>query len=161
VRVSDELIHSQSIQIESDKSSSEEVVLNWKQPLSDVLAKSHYEMKNEKAWASLCQSVRELCPETKWLSICESTKEDLTESIATFSSWITKLLATPEWPFPEQIILMMTASQEFKILFPKNTKLPYMIPFSNMTVTPWRDNHTSGWKVQKVKTFNGSKAGEA
>jgi len=163
VRVSDQLNHSQSIQIEKNTTTSqEEVVLDWKQPLADVLAKPHYEIKNEKAWASLCHSVRELCPETKWLSICEASKEDITESIKTFHSWIQLLIATPEWPFPEQVILMMSAGEEFKILFSKNTTLlPYVVPFSNITVTPWRDNHTNGWKIQKGVTFNGSKAGEA
>lgn len=162
MRVSDQLNHSQSIQIENGKSSQEEVVLDWKQPLSDVLAKSFYEIKNEKAWASLCQTMRESCPETKWLSICEASKADVSESIKTFQAWINLLIATPEWPFPEQVILMMSAGEEFKILFSKNTTLlPYVVPFSNITVTPWRDNHTNGWKIQKGLTFNASKAGEA
>lgn len=163
MRGSDQLIHSQSIQIEKDSSSSkEEVLLDWKQPLSDVLAKSHYEIKNEKAWASLCHSLRELCPETKWLSICEASKEDVSKSIETFQAWINLLIATPEWPFPDQVILMMSAGEEFKILFSKKiTLLPYAVPFSNITVTPWRDNHMTGWKIQKGITFNGSKAGEA
>lgn len=161
MRVSDQVNYSQSIQIENDKSSNEEVVLDWKQPLADVLTKSHYETKNEKAWASLCHSMRELCPETKWLSICEASKEDHSESIKSFEAWINLLIATPEWPFPDQVILMMSEG-EFKILFSKTTTLlPYAVPFANITVTPWRDNHTNGWKIQKGITFNGSKAGEA
>lgn len=161
MRVSDQFNHSQSIQIEKEKSSQEEVYLDWKQPISDVLSKPHFELKNQKAWASVCSSIRELCPETKWLSICEASSEDISESIESFGGWIHKLITTPEWPFPDQVILMITANKEFKILFSKNTKLPYIVPFSSITVTPWRDNHTSGWKVQKSKTFNSSKAGEA
>lgn len=163
MRVSEQVIKT-SIQHENDIQvpSQEEVELDWKKSLTEVLSKSHYEMKNDKAWANFSQSMRELCPETTWLSICEnSNKEDDTHTIASIQDWLEKLVATEAWPFPEKVILMMEAGKEYKVIFAKGTKLPFIESSEDIICSPWKDNHSVGWKIQKSEPFKINKAGIA
>lgn len=145
-------------------STPDELTINWKSTLQLALCKSHQLQATERAWAHLASSMRDLCPETTWLTIAESYEVDEPENIKSFQDWLEALIATPEWPFPEQVIITSTGGKNpsWKILFDKKvTKIPFTTPPMGLSVVPWRDKHNAGWKIAVVDNFNVSKAGEA
>lgn len=142
----------------------QETEVNWRSALTTALCKTDSSIKAERSWAKLCETMRCICPETNWLSICDDNFSLADEkAINSISKWLKALVISPDWSFPENVILMSThdKSPHWKIIFSgKNIKLPYAIPPHNITVVPWRDKHSSGWKIIPVDSFNSTNAGE-
>lgn len=143
---------------------SEELTINWKSALYLALCKTENLQATERAWSQLCSSIRDLCPETTWITIAESHEIHNLHSVRSFQTWLEALIATPEWPFPKQVIITTSGDKNhsWKILFDKSiSKIPYTTPPKGLSISPWKDKHNSGWKVMAVDTFNVNKAGEA
>ena len=134
--------------------------ISWRDALTLGQGKNESQIKSERAWGLLCTSMRELCPETEWISLAtEQSLYNASEEIASIQNWFECLIGSVEWPFPKQIIIM-TEKDNWKIVFEKSTKLPFITPPSNLTVTPWRDIHSIGWKIQAINSYNVSKVGQ-
>ncbi len=135
--------------------------INWRDALTAGLGKSNSHIESERAWGCLCSSMRELCPETEWISLTsEQALGSAKEQVRALQSWLENLVGSAEWPFPKKVMLIAELDN-WKIVFEKSTKLPFIIPPSNLTVSPWRDLHSTGWKVQAINSYNVSKVGEA
>jgi hypothetical protein len=142
----------------------QEVSLDWKKSLSIALCKSEKQLTNERTWAKFITRMRDLCPETTWFSIGECTESLDHKSIVAIQFWLESLVSNPEWPFPEQVILMTPNknNKSFKVIFPKSiSKLPYTQPPRGLSATKWKDKYSCGWKITQAETFNSTKAGEA
>jgi hypothetical protein len=145
----------------SEISSTQEVSLNWKNTLEEILCKNPEQINSERAWAKLCSRIRDLCPETSWFSICEDTEINQLENIQAIGFWLETMISGSEWPFPVKVIVTST-KDSWKILFSEEiSKLPFATPPAGLTITPWRDKHTSGWKIKAIDSFNVIKEGEA
>lgn len=135
--------------------------LSWRDALTVGLGKNESQIESERAWGRLCTSMRELSPETEWISLAtEQALDNVSEQIAAIQNWFECLIGSAEWPFPKQVIIM-AEKDNWKIVFEKSTKLPFISPPANLTVVPWRDSHSIGWKIQAINSYNVSKVGEA
>jgi hypothetical protein len=142
---------------------SKEMDVDWKDVLSLGLCKSSSQISVERTWAKLCSDIRNLCPETNWLTITEDLNICDTKTISAIHHWLEALVATPEWPFPKQVTLMINGNKDhcFSILFQGSiAKLPFFVPPTGFALSPWRNEHFSGWKVIQSSVVNSNKIGE-
>lgn len=138
-----------------------EQIPSWRDALAIGLGKSDSQIESQRAWGRLCASMRELCPETEWISLAtDQALDNSTEQITAIQVWFERLIASVDWPFPKQIIIQ-AEKDNWKMVFEKSTKLPFITPPTNLTVIPWRDKHSVGWKIQAINSYNVSKVGEA
>ena len=152
--------HQQESSVESVES-----VINWKITLHNGLGKSSSLIGFERAWAKLCSRMRTLCPETNWISICESCEEIDTRTVIAIQYWLESVIATPEWPFPEQVIISASGGEQpvFRIMLSlqKKTNLPIGKVPNGISVLFWKDNYSHGWLIKSAETFSVNKTGEA
>lgn len=138
---------------------------DWKKSLAMGLCPNEAQIKSERAWSVMISDLRELCPETIWMSICEDKFEAADfNKISSFHKWLNAIVAQPEWPFPKQVILVASTinGRNFKVLFDKiEFRLPFVSHSADITITPWKDKFSSGWKFVPINTFTVNKAGQA
>jgi hypothetical protein len=142
---------------------SKETDLEWKDVLSFGLCKSKSQILVERTWAKLCLDMRTLCPETTWLTITEDLNTCDSITISAIHHWLEALITTPEWPFPQQVTLMINGNKDhcFSILFQGSiAKLPFYIPPTGFSLSPWRTEHFSGWKLIQSSVINSNQIGE-
>lgn len=141
--------------------------IDWKNPLVMGLSgRSEMNIKADKVWSLFAENIKKHCPETAWFFIHEDgTVEDEPGYIKSIHTWVKALIASPEWPFPEQVIVMSEIKnnkRSWKVIFPKVQKrLPYCEPPRGLTVIPYRDKFSGGWRIIPETTFENEKAGEA
>lgn len=144
----------------------EEVQVDWRDILKTALCANESEINTQRKWSTFTQRLRELCPETEWLFIREdgyTSKE--AKMISEIQSWMEALIVSLEWPFPERVIISAHSSGKeriYKISFSQKIgTLPYTPAPSTITVTPWKDEHSIGWKIRFLNSYSVHKAGEA
>lgn len=142
----------------------QELDVNWRSALSTAICKTDSSIRAERSWAKLLETMRCICPETTWLSVCDNqfTIDD-EKKIGSILIWLKALVVNPDWSFPENVILSSSndKSRNWKLIFfGKEFKLPYEIPPQNITVVPWRDKYSSGWKIIPVDSYNSTNVGE-
>lgn len=150
---------------EKDQTSTKsiEVEYNWKSALEMGMCKSLQEIKAERSWAGFIARMREICPESNWVSICETPTPKGRQSLLAIQNWMESIVATPEWPFPEQVLIMSSGKKNnsWLILIPKSaSRLPYIPSPEGIIITPWSDKHSAGWKIIQELPYNMNKAGE-
>lgn len=142
-----------------------ETNIDWKKSLALGLCPTEAQVKSERAWSMMISDLRELCPETIWMSICEDKFEAADyNKIFAFHKWLHAIVAQPEWPFPKRVILVASNinGRNFKVLFDKiEFRLPFVPHPAGITITPWKDKYSSGWKLTPANTFTVNKAGQA
>ncbi|HXH73746.1 MAG TPA: hypothetical protein VNJ08_02205 [Bacteriovoracaceae bacterium] len=142
-----------------------EVVINWKRALNEVLCKSEDQTDSERNWARLCNRLRDLCPETNWIFIHDYQTVPQKEDLEALHVWLEGLIAVPTWPFPEQLILTSECNNNehsWKLLFSRKVdKLPFSTPPLSLTIIPFHDQHSSGWHIRAIDSFTINQAGEA
>lgn len=151
---------------QAEESFDKEFEINWKDVLASSLGVSVPEVSSQRSWSQLTGKMRSLCPETQWLFIREEVK-DFNESafVKSIQSWLEKLVALPEWPFPEKIFISAHSEQNQRYwqiyCLKTDGKLPFLSPPSNVTVFPWSDQYCHGWKIHAFSSFTSSKTGSA
>lgn len=142
-----------------------EVVINWKRALTEVLCRNEEQTSSERNWARLCVRLRDLCPETKWTFIHNIQSYAQKEDIEALHVWLESLVADPSWPFPEHIIITSECHNKehsWKLLFPRTVvKLPFATPPHSLTIVPYYDKQSSGWHIRAIDSFTINQAGEA
>lgn len=150
---------------QENTSQSVETVVDWKSTLHTGLGKTSSLIGFERTWSKLCSHMRTLCPETNWISICESCEDIDTRTVISIQYWLESLIVTPEWPFPEQVILSATGGEQsiFKVMITSQKKgeLPYGNPPRSISVIFWKDKYSHGWMIKPAETFSVNKTGEA
>ncbi|MGE3609944.1 MAG: hypothetical protein AB7I27_10195 [Bacteriovoracaceae bacterium] len=144
-----------------------EHVIDWKKILNESLSgRSSLSIQIERNRASLTQSMRELCPETNWLFIFEGDYRQLEiDHSSVIKSWLEKLVTLPEWPFPEQVIIICETTHQkssWYLLFSNKLKMSKM-PFSELPdgliATPYKDKYSVGWKISLDLQINLGRTG--
>lgn len=144
--------------------SSAEVQLDWKNVLQHGLAKSQQAVQADKAWASFISQIREKCPETNWLTISEEFHASHTHLLRPFQSWVDSLIASPDWPFPDQVLIIALGRKIpswLVVMSHQPSRLPLFNSPEGLLITPWKDKYVSGWKITEEKNYNLNKSGEA
>lgn len=140
-----------------------EEIHHWKSTLA-ALCRPQDQVSTDRSWSRLCSTMRELCPETKWFSVFADSPAVSSAFITSVQTWLETLITSPEWPFPEQVILTSEGRTEpsVKIIFSKDTKkIPFVETPEGITVSPWKDKYSAGWKVSASEAYVVNKAGEA
>lgn len=153
------------IEISESTSTLESSELNWKASLKKSLCKNQNEISVERDWATLSATMRSLCPETTWITICENKFDTENNKFPQITNWLSSLIAVPEWPFPEKVLITSSFDGDvstLRIIFLNiQSNLPYMTPPSGLLVTPWKDKYSTGWEIKNIDSYIINKSGEA
>lgn len=150
---------------EKTSSPKDEVVVDWKSGLViGLVGETEVSISSKRAWARFSSDIRDLCPETNWIFINshELPNETLIHSL---KGWLTQLVAVPEWPFPEEVIIVSESKNSkfrWRLTFRNHTgKIPFQEPPPGLTLSPFRNKALSGWLITENDSFETTKAGEA
>jgi len=141
--------------------------INWKLVLGlGFNNNNEVSINAERAWSAMANDLRTLCPETEWLFIRnEKTGTEDAGHIKALHDWLRKLVTVAEWPFPKQAIFMSEIKDKkrsWKLIIPGlHKRLPYHKTPRGLSLTPFRDKYSGGWKITPELTFITNKAGEA
>lgn len=150
--------------IQTETQVSKDIELEWRDVLSVGLCKTSSQITTERTWSKLCTHIRDLCPETNWLAVTEELDACDSKMITAIHVWLESLVATPEWPFPNMVTLMISGkgSPSFEIIFNKSvSKIPFCTPPKELSVMPCRSEHFSGWKLFLSDKIHLSQIGQA
>ena len=140
--------------------------LNWKKALSDTLTAEIDEVLSLRAWSVLTQKLKNLCPETDWLFIREEDKTTNDKELINLTwEWMNKLVANPQWPFPEKISFSIESkrSERFIRIAVENSNgvIPFVSPPAPLCVAPWKKDQKHGWKIFAINPSQLKKSGQA
>ena len=148
------------------KSENQNVNLNWKKALSDVVASELDQVISLRNWATFSQKLKNLCPETEWYFIREEDKYSNDKELISLTwDWINKVVANPAWPFPERITCSIESKKSERFIriaiMSSEGVIPFVSPHQDLCVAPWKKDQTHGWKVFTLPKSQIKKSGKA
>ena len=139
-----------------------ETEIDWRKILQNNFSKSENILQSERMWSTFCTQMRDLCPETQWLSIAQINNPIDRNLLHECKSWLTSLVASSQWPFPEKVILTFNNSAHFKlkISLVTESKLSFDFFSKSLILTPEMSAYACTWVIEKGTSKNKPLEGE-